>query len=92
MDGKSDAHGLACIPTGGGGGRRATFPTQRESSSAEGQTARLVIGSLAWAPGLIATAGFFQGKPLENWIEGALSLIGILVFLMLTPHQTDWAR
>lgn len=46
----------------------------------------LIVWSLVWAIAFIATAYFFKGNPVKDWIEAALT-IGALAFLMRRPWR-----
>ena len=42
----------------------------------------LIVWSLIWAAGIIATAFLFKGNPAKYWIESALT-VGALGFVVL---------
>jgi hypothetical protein len=46
--------------------------------------ASLIVWSLLWALSLIAMAFLLKGNPAASWIEAAINMIGIFVFLALS--------
>lgn len=46
--------------------------------------ASLIVWSLLWALSLIAMAFLLKGNPAASWIEAAINMIGIFVFLVLS--------
>jgi hypothetical protein len=47
----------------------------------------LILWSLLWAFSVIAAAFFFRARPASVWVEAAVNVVGILVFLVLNSRR-----
>jgi hypothetical protein len=48
----------------------------------------LILWSLLWALTLIALPFLFKGNTAASWIEAAINVVGIFVFLVLNSRRS----
>lgn len=47
----------------------------------------LIVSTLLWALALIAMPFLFKGNTASSWIEAAVNVVGIFVFLVLSSRR-----